>query len=331
MDAHAALGDTQLKVGVVVGRFQIDRLHTGHQDLLDAVAQRSDVLIVVLGGNENRGSKRNPLDFIARKAMIEEWFAKECDADITGRHLVVMFQQDQASDEVWSQNLDRMVRQAFPGASITLYGGRDSFLKHYKGKILTEDLTSTLETRQGISATSVRAEIGKVPGTTDEFRRGVIYGSQNTWPRLFMCVDIAILDDLKLIVGKRNTEKRLRFFGGFVDQADADLEHAALREALEESKVMNIGLRDFKYVGSFKVPDYRYKSADDGLVMTTLFKLKVPAGQSEYMRAGDDIDELVELDLSESPWNHIDRMVDSHQPLMEKLIQNLIDEGTLKP
>lgn len=312
-----------MKVGIVVGRFQIDELHRGHQELLRIASAQSDTLCIVLGNNENRGSRRNPLDFIARKAAVEAWHALGWSerGSVNGpQHklpLVVLPQQDQPSDLVWSQNLDRMLRQTFPGAELTLYGGRDSFLSHYKGTIKTVNLGEKMIAIE-ISATARREELARTPGTSDEFRRGVIYGAYNQWPRLFMCVDVAVIsrDGKKLYVGKRNNEEGLRFFGGFVDQKDNCLEQAALREAREEAGVETPD--SLKYIGSFKVPDYRYKTPDDGLVMTSFFVAHGPQGGC---RAGDDIDEIVELDPSDDLNRTL--MVDSHQALYDALTRYL--------
>lgn len=270
------------KIGVVVGRFQIDRLHEGHRQLLKQVALDSDVLCVVLGVTENRGSRRNPLDFITRKLAVEYALKEEQIYP----SFVILPLLDNASDTVWSTNLDTLLQQTFPGDSFTLYGGRDSFLKAYKGGLKTKELFLSRKT----SSTERRAVVAANPHSTEEFRQGVIYGAYNQWPRLFMCVDVApIMPDRKtLILGKRHNEDLYRFPGGFVDQTDASLEQAARREAKEEA---GVDAETLQYVGSFKVPDHRYKTTDDGLIMSSFF---IAWNMTEVHQAGDDLDELFE-------------------------------------
>lgn len=305
-----------MKVAAAVVRFQTDNLHEGHEFLLGTMKLNADVVCVVLGLDENRGSKRNPLDFITRKLMIEEWWSRH--GGLTP--LVILPQHNQPKDEVWSANLDRMLGDAFPGQHITLYGGRDSFLKHYKGKLRTEQV---IFSSPELSATERRKEIAAQPGFTPEFRRGVIYGCNNVWPRLFMCVDVALFSQTRrsLIVGKRKAEDKLRFFGGFVDQSDPSLEYAARRELREEAGATAY----LEYLGSFKVDDYRYRSADDGLAMTTLFlgAHTVPFDS----KAGDDIDEIVELSLDDTRTGLVEGMVKSHQPLMNAVLDELEHRG----
>lgn len=302
-----------MKVGVVVGRFQIDNLHDGHDALLKAVAERSDVLCVVLGTTENKVSRRNPLDFTSRKALIEGWYVRsgvKCT-------LVVLPKADEPSDASWSKGLDKMLNQTFPGANTTLYGGRDSFLKQYLGKLKTEDLSQKLPVEQEISATVKREQASSTPSDNDQFRKGVIYAAYNQWPRLFMCVDVAPMNGDTLYVGKRTNEELLRFFGGFVDITDESLESAAAREVREEAGVEG----SLEYLGSFKVPDYRYKTKDDGLVMTAFFL----ATNFSSVSPGDDIDEVVELHLGAAGENEalVEKMNNSHKQLMRALLKKL--------
>jgi len=307
-----------MNVGVVVARFQIDELHTGHEALLKRVIFENDVLCVVLGGNENRGSRRNPLDFIVRKTMVENWLRDQPKKV----PLVVLFQQDQPSDYVWSANLDRQLRQAFPGSSMTLYGGRDSFLSHYHGEWPTKNLTDQLVVTH--TATQRREQLANQPGNTAEFRRGVIYGAYNTWPRTFICVDIAVLAPNKqLLLGKRKTEEKHRFFGGFVDQNDFSLEMAAMREVNEEAGIDCEATPT--YITSGHVNDYRYQSKDDGLIMTSLFLVDDYRGTP---CAGDDIDSIVTVSLATNTREKIvDMMVPGHQSLMRSLLTHLKEKG----
>lgn len=302
-----------MRVGAVVARFQIDELHAGHQMLLETAGLKSDVLCVVLALNENRGSKRNPLDFVTRKLMVEAWAREELSIPV-----VVLSQHDQPQDDVWSKNLDRLLIDTFPGAHITLYGGRDSFLKHYEGNLGTVDITTSGVTVA--SSTSRRQRIASQPGRTAEFRRGVIYGAHDNWPRLFMCVDIALISGNTLYVGKRNNEDGYRFFGGFVDQKDKNLEAAAARELHEEAGVYAAP----KYVGSFHVSDYRYKEPDEGQVMTALFLAQLPPNVVPL--AGDDIDEIVPRSIL---FNGYDALVEGMVPGHRQLMNSILTDGVI--
>lgn len=306
-----------MQIGVVVARFQVDELHAAHRDLLAQVRAKADVVCVVLGVTENRGSKRNPLDYIIRKSMVESFWAGQG----WSTPLVILPQHDEPQDSVWSANLDRMLCSTFPGAGFVLYGGPDSFLPHYCGNLLKQELEVEFSER----ATAVREVIAATPSNSPAFRRGVIYGAYNSWPRLFMCVDIALVDTsaAKIWVGKRKTEDQFRFFGGFVDQRDASLELAAGRELEEEAGIS--GCYNPRFLGSFKISDYRYRTPDDGLLMTALFMVD----SKELPRAGDDIDEVHERSLDQGRSALVDAMMPCHRELMIRVLNTLREDSEL--
>ena len=59
-------------IGVIIGRFQIHELHEEHIKLIDHVLHNHNKVILFLGTTDAVGTRRNPLDFITRKLMIEE-------------------------------------------------------------------------------------------------------------------------------------------------------------------------------------------------------------------------------------------------------------------
>ncbi len=301
-------------IGVVVGRFQIDELHDGHIQLFRAAVQNTDVLCVVLGTTENLGSKRNPLDFVTRKAMVDQTFA---GMNFSRKPLVVLAAKDDASDKVWSENLDAVLRATFPGDRVKLYGSRDSFSKHYAGSFQQVYVDSNCD---ATASSRVRLDLAGTPLPTRDFRRGVIYGAYNQWPRLFTCVDVAILSPNRryLYLGKRRAEGTGRFIGGFVDQSDASLEAAARREAREEA---DADAEHLTYVGSFKIDDHRYKTADDGQLMSAFF---VAQNMTTALRAGDDLDELTEVRLDAYTNEELlEAVVPQHRILMGAFINHM--------
>lgn len=310
-----------MDIGVVVGRFQVDELHDGHRALLNLVAKASDLVCVVLGVTENLGSRRNPLDFQTRKMLVEDWGRV---AGISDR-LVVLPHADDSSDLIWSQNLDRMISRAFPGHSVKLYGGRDSFLKAYQGKYKSEDLSGVTDTAPGLAATGIRQTVSKKPLSSADFRRGVIYGAYNQWPRLFMCVDIAVLRGDELILGQRDNEAQPRFFGGFVDQRDESLESAALRELREEAGIPAEQVH-LEFVTSRIIRDHRYRGSDDGLLMTSLFVAHWKDSWVPILPlAGDDMDGIVRLKVSQP--DLISSVMPCHRELMASVVSALSKES----
>lgn len=253
-------------VGVVVGRFQVPKLHPGHVALIERVADQCHNALVLVGVAPALGTKEDPLDFMIRARMINRAFPS----------VMVLPLMDRPSDEEWSKNLDTLVRATFPLASVRLFGGRDSFKKHYKGDFQVQEI-STVGDHNG---TDARKLTGKVLIDTPEFRAGVIYSTQNRYPRLHMTIDVALVKrglnngklaphDNQVLLGRRRPKDPLIFPGGFVDPTDDSLEMAAVRELDEETGLSGHGESAFEYVGSFLVNDWRYRK--DERIMTALF------------------------------------------------------------
>jgi len=269
------------EIGVIIGRFQVHKLHDAHKELIDAVSERHKKVVIFLGVSPVLGSTRNPLDFTSRKKMIQEDYPD----------VVVMSLPDKRSDEAWSKNLDTRIREVFPMGNVLLYGGRDSFLPHYKGSFDTTELEQTVF----VSGTEIRKQISEEIKASEDWRAGVIYDSYNRYPVSFQTVDIAALssDGERILLAKKPGEDKYRFIGGFVDPTDHSLEHAARREFVEETGGAEIN--GLKYEGSWRVDDWRYKN-EVSKIMTALFVGYYTFGP---LRPSDDISELKWFDLKD--------------------------------
>lgn len=244
------------EIGVIIGRFQVHQLHQAHRTLIETVMKKHKKVILFLGVAPTLGTTRNPLDFTSRQRMIQDEYPE----------LVIMALPDNRSDLSWSKNLDGRVKEVFPKGDAVIYGGRDSFIPHYHGKLPVQEL----EQNVFVSGTEIRKEVSEEIKASPLWRAGVIYQSYNKYPVSFQTVDIAAMssDAKRILFAKKPGEEKLRFVGGFVDPTDISLEHAASREFREETGGAEI--TDFRYVSSFRVNDWRYRSEVDK-IMTALF------------------------------------------------------------
>jgi bifunctional NMN adenylyltransferase/nudix hydrolase len=269
------LKEEQYDVGVVVGRFQVASLHWAHQELIERVLDRHQKVLVFIGLAPTRNSQENPLDFEARKQMILAEFP----------NVTVGYVEDSHSDEVWSRNFDKEVRKFLtPSQSVCVYGGRDSFIARYHGKLPVREF----EQEAYVSGSEMRKEIAsRSTKATPEFREGVIWATFNRWAATMPTVDIACFNEdwSKILLGRKPAETEFRLPGGFIDPKDPNAEAAARREMTEETGAT---ITDPVYVTSILVDDWRYRNEVDK-IMTFLFRAKLMYGP---LKAGDDLAEI---------------------------------------
>jgi len=287
-------------VGIIVARFQVDDLTEGHNNLIQEVVDSHYKTIILLGLSPLKGTRRNPLDFEARKQMILSDFPD----------VIVLYIKDVYSDVLWSNILDKMIKDITgPNQNIYLYGSRDSFIKHYSGKYECIEVEQTVY----VSGTDVRNIISKKTKSTSDFRKGVIWNSMNQYPKCFPTVDACIWKkdqgNIKILLGKRDTEPKYRFCGGFVSPGET-YEQTVIRESYEET---GLEVQSPVYLKSFVIDDWRYRNEVDKIT-TSLFIIKYVFGKPT---PGDDIDELRFFILDKVI---LDNLVDEHKPLMECIL-----------
>lgn len=294
-------------IACIVGRFQVHELHDAHRYVIDQVVNNHKKSIIFLGVPKVVGTKKNPLDFDSRKKMIQESYPD----------VVIMALPDQVDDFRWVSELDRRIREVYPIGDVLLYGGRDSFIPYYKhGKGFFD--TKELEQYTFVSGTEVRKSVSEIVKKSIDFRAGIIYNSYNQYPKVHPCVDIAILDNDKILLAKKPQENGWRFIGGFAHPNDNSYEDTAKRKIIDDAGI-NLNVSDLAYIGTTKVPDWRYRSEEDKII-TILFKANKTWGQVE---PSDDVSELSWVSIKEIIDSNSDSIVEEHKVLMSMLIKNI--------
>lgn len=258
-------------VGVIVARFQVDKLHEGQIQLLKSVIERHKTVIIFLGISPLIGDKRDPLDYVSRAQLIKSTFSEEYLEDRSCNLLIDKI-SDRRDDNVWSKELDHRIREITPRGKVTLYGSRDSFIQHYFGA--HKEKVVELEPTVFTSGTEVRRDICAEVKADPMFRRGVIHGTSQRWDSGQPTVDVAITKQdangvVSFLMVRKEEEFLVRFCGGYFDpKVDKSLEMAARRETQEETSV-EIGA--LTYIGSLAVDDWRYRGSNDKII-TTFFQ-----------------------------------------------------------
>lgn len=296
-------------IGVVIGRFQVAELHKAHIKLLDEVKKNHKQMIIMLGIPIVLGQLDNPLPFPVRSEMLREKYPNS----------IIVHLSDMPSDNTgWSKQVDNLVRMLCPFGSVCLYGGRESFITSYNGVYSTYEL-AIISDDEGNKA---RSDIGHELVNDVSFRKGIIWNSQNQYPRVFPTVDEAITrkdrGKIEVFMGRRKEGMGLRFPGGFVDTTDEDLESAMRRERFEEIDIE--ASTQLVYVGSHRQLDHRYNTPD-ARIMTTLF-------QSEYVfGSGRAKDEFYETQWIEVSLKNINLIEEAHQALFTMLCAHMNVNG----
>ncbi len=288
----------EYEIGVIVGRFQVAALHTAHLELIQKVYQAHKRVLIFLGVSPVLVTKKNPLDFVTRKEMILQSFPST----------TVLSLPDMLSDEKWSKELDNRIREACPVGKVLLYGGRDSFINAYSGQFSFKEIAPFTN----ISGTEMRKDVSQEVKASPDFRAGVIFAAYNQYPKVFPTVDIAIVHNQKVLLGRKPNQTRFRFVGGFVDPTDNSFEEAALREAQEET---GLKLSQIQYLGTARIDDWRYKNEEDKII-TTLFQATYQEG---VPLAQDDIAELQWFEIAQLSQEDF---VTEHQVLFRLFIQH---------
>jgi bifunctional NMN adenylyltransferase/nudix hydrolase len=313
---HIEIGGDPSKdyqIGVIIGRFQIHELHEAHTNLIDAVIKKHHKVIIFLGVNSIGPTKRNPLDFDSRKRMLQTKYPQ----------IVIAPLKDVNNDDIWSAKLDEKIKEIYPMGKALLYGGRDSFIPHYKGKNDTAELHQEIF----LSGTEVRKILSQKIQDSSDYRAGKINAAYNRYPVSFTTVDIIPVnyDRQEILLAKKPNESKYRFIGGFADPKDESFESAAKRELTEEAGTIETG--PMEYIASMLVDDWRYRSEEDK-IKTMLFKCQYAFGSP---RPNDDIEEVrwfkIEdfflLNGAEINNKFIEEnIMDVHVPLMKKFCEN---------
>lgn len=294
------------QLGVVIGRFQVSELHSGHLKLIKKVFNDSDRVVIFIGVRDGEYSNKDPMSFEVRKCMLEEEFKdKEGLMDI-------LKLEDRREDDTWSKEIDAILLKKYDKYEITLYGSRDSFIPYYSGKFKTKEIRQ----EPGVlSGTEMRKEISENPIKSIDFRKGIIYANQIRYPVVYQVTDVAVLskDGTKVLLGRKDKCLKFQFFGGYVDPTDTSLDFAAKREVEEEAGGIVTGA--YKYICSTIVDDFRYWGQRDK-IMTIFFSTEYISGEPI---ARDDIVEVKWFNISEL----LDVLPEYHYNLGKELIKKI--------
>lgn len=306
--------DVKSSVGVIIGRFQIPAIIKTEENIFNYVLSKdfnTNIVVIGVPPSAIKATKANPLDYDARRRMIEEAY---------GDKFQILYVKDERSDYVWSKKLDDIIQTVAGKRDAVIYGTQDCLVK-YSGRYSRE----VYESPKAVSLENQLKELaGKRVLSGEAWRAGAIWSSQNRYDQVCTTVDCLIYDGPEVWLGKKNGEDKYRFIGGFADaKRDDSFEETALREAKEET---GLDCEIIEYVCSHWIDDWRMRNETDKII-TILYAMRRIGGTPQ---AGDDIAEIHRVNLMSL---NVADVVDEHQWLLnkakdwqEKAFQEMIEE-----
>jgi bifunctional NMN adenylyltransferase/nudix hydrolase len=264
--------DKKYNVGVIVGRFQLNLPHPAHTELINNVISNHYHTVVLLGLSAYTGTEANPLDFRCRKVMLQELYP----------NIDILYIEDVEDDHEWSRKVDSTISKVIrKGQTVCLYGGRDSFIKHYDGQYPTQELL--LNQSEFISATGIRKDIYNSVLNKEDFRKGIIYQSANKLTDTIPHVISIVFDKTyqKVLIGQRVNDKAFSFLTSSIDAGET-LESTAIKIIVDKIGVTSTAPI---YKGSFIVDDWKLRSEKEkilGMVFTTTIEFGRVEALDEY-------------------------------------------------
>lgn len=278
--------------GIVVGRFQIDQLHKGHEAVIKQALDECEVVIVFIGCLTLGATARNPLNYEARRQMIRARFSY-VEPD---RLYVIRLDDTTGGDKLWLDTiLNGVERRVGTLNNLRGYGSRDSsFLCVLNDKDINQGRVTVKVVPEVayVSATVVREEICKnTPYYSTDMRRGIIHAKGNGYPAVYPVIDCLIYNphSKSFLLGRRNHEDKYRIIGGFFEAKDTDLITCVQREVHEETG-LGIYKDDIHYIGSVIVDDPRLRGEAEKIL--TNLHVGVLSNSVQTAKGADDIFEV---------------------------------------
>ncbi len=249
--------DTEVTVGAVVGRFQVDELHEGHKTLISKALEENYLVSIMLGIGPLPTTARKPLPYETRIQVIRNAFPTKSE------RISFFPLYDHPDDKVWSKSLDDTIKEYHGSWSVKLYHGQDSFTLVYTGEYPTVEVEHA---DIGNSGTLHRKFIAENPSHSQEFAKGVIWANLNKFPTVYGVVDVVAWNRLvpnEVCLITKTGRSGLQFPGGFTEISSSSDEDDALKELNEETGLDKNLVTEIQYAGSLNIHDWRYVGEPD--------------------------------------------------------------------
>ncbi len=219
--------------------------HEGHMELISALFNRGKRVFIFLACDRSHPSRRNPLSFRVRKALLEEAIAQSEFAD---RYYEILAFSNHESSEVWSHELDKAIadhtqRPDLSSGDVMYINSRDGFGKHY----IAYGIHPVIEIKElpGKNATAIRESVIEEAHINKDVARGMVLQQMMQPEVLLLLQTRAIItnDAGEVLVVKYHStdEKSYRFPGGYFSPKKDESSHQSLLRKLNTKLALVVG------------------------------------------------------------------------------------------
>lgn len=135
------------------------------------------------------------------------------------------------------------------------------------------------------------------------------------------CVDVAILRNNEILLGRKEDELKYRFIGGFANPGESS--HETAKRELKEETGIDISIDKLKYLSSHFIDDERFKSGPHKLI-STLFHVIIDDTYEAV--ANDDIKSVWWFPISDLKSHPELIVIPEHQELLKMVIEKFNHE-----
>lgn len=301
---------SNIHIGVLIARFQVPELSSGHMELVDYIMSRHKKVIILLGVATIQNTRRNPLDYANRQAMCREKYP----------NAVILPIVDQDSNEMWSHLLDSTIPIPFGDKEAVLYGSRDSFIPHYSGKYKTIELAASVTD----TGTEKRDKVSRELINSSDFRSGIIHEIYAKDPIVYPIVNICTYNlDGEILLVKQTHESQWGFPSGKILPTDKNYEAGAKRVFNTKASI-NCEIGTCEYSFSQKLNDPRFAKETD-VLLSSVYTSQYGFGRAD---PGNGISEVSWFPLS--IFGSVDGITKNIMPEYRDMMATLVDKFNTK-
>lgn len=206
--------------------------HEGHMELISALFNRGKNVFIFLAIDRSHPSRKNPLPFRVRKALLEQAIAS---SRFAGRMYEILPFSNHESSEVWSHELDKAIadhtqKPDLSAGDIVYINSRDGFGKHY----VAYGIHPVIEIKEipGKNATAIRESVLEHGRINKDVALGMML-QQMLQPEVLLLMQTRAIitndaDEVLVVRYHSTDETGYRFPGGYFSPKKEGSSHASL-------------------------------------------------------------------------------------------------------